>query len=295
MKLATIRISGTPTWGIVEGDEFADIGAVLRDRRPDLRAAIAAASATGWSEVRKAVESARRYPLDAIEWLPVVPNPDKIICIGLNYESHRRETGRTEVANPTVFLRLPNSQIGHKANIIRPRVSDKLDYEGELAVIIGKGGRYIEQKNAFAHVAGYACYNEGTSRDWQRHTHQFTPGKTFPRTGAFGPWMVSADEILDVSKLHLTTRVNGEVVQDAGLDQLIFSIPRLIEYCSSFTQLEPGDVIATGTPGGVGFKREPALFLKPGDTVEVEIPGVGHLSNGIADEQQLPQQQSAAG
>lgn len=232
MKLATVQLSGKPTWGVVEGDKIADVGAVLCDKLPDLRAAIAVAA---WSEVRKATESARRYPLHEIEWLPVIPNPDKIICIGLNYESHRRETGRSEVANPTVFLRLPNSQIGHKANVIRPRVSDKLDYEGELAVIIGKGGRYIEQKDAFAHIAGYACYNEGTIRDWQRHTHQFTPGKTFPGTGAFGPWMVTADEIPDLSKLHLTTRVNGEVVQDAGLDQLIFSIPRLIEYCSAFT------------------------------------------------------------
>ncbi|HKU98913.1 MAG TPA: fumarylacetoacetate hydrolase family protein [Vineibacter sp.] len=281
MRLASFQVDEKPTWGVVEGDEVADVGALLREECTDLRAAIAAQA---WSAIRRAGEKARRYPIDAITWRPVIPNPGKIICIGLNYESHRRETGRSEVGHPTVFLRLPDSQIGHRAPIIRPRVSEQLDYEGELAVIIGTGGRHIGESDALAHVAGYACYNEATVRDWQRHTHQFTPGKNFPGTGAFGPAMVTRDEIRDPEALHLTTRVNGIAVQDAGLDQLIFSIPRLIAYCSAFTRLEPGDVIATGTPGGVGFKREPPLFLKPGDTVDVEITGVGRLTNGVADE-----------
>lgn len=281
MKLASFRFEGRSSWGAVEGDTVADLGVVLGDRLPDLRAALAAEA---WAEIRAAVTSAPRRPVGAIDWLPVIPNPDKVICIGLNYESHRRETGRAAVEHPTVFLRPANSQIGHGAPLVRPTVSTALDYEGELAVIIGKPGRHISQARALAHVAGYACYNEGTLRDWQRHTHQFTPGKSFPGTGAFGPWLVTVDEIPDPSTLRLETRLNGTIVQEAGLDQLIFSIPRLIEYCSAFTQLEPGDVIATGTPGGVGFKREPPVFLAPGDRIEVDIPGVGLLANGVVDE-----------
>jgi len=281
MKFATFQVSGSTTWGIIEGDEAVDIGAVLRGRLPDLKAAIAAGDLTGLGV--HAVQ-ARRYPLTAITWLPVIPNPDKIICIGLNYETHRKETGRAEVEHPTIFSRYANSQTGHLANIIRPRVSIDLDFEGELAVIIGKPGRYVTQADAFGHVAGYACYNDGSVRDFQRHTHQFTPGKNFPDTGAFGPWMVTPDELGDLGPLRLQTRVNGQVVQDALIGQMIFSIPRQIEYCSTFTRLEPGDVIASGTPGGVGAKRTPPLWLKPGDTVEVEIDKVGLLRNGIADE-----------
>lgn len=281
MKLASFRYEGRSSWGVVEGETVADLGTVLGGRLPDLRAALAA---DAWAEIRAAVASAPRRPVGTIDWLPVIPNPDKVICVGLNYESHRRETGRAAVGHPTVFLRPANSQIGHGAPLVRPTVSTALDYEGELAVIIGKPGRYISQARALAHVAGYACYNEGTLRDWQRHTHQFTPGKSFPGTGAFGPWLVTADEIPDPSGLRLETRLNGTIVQEAGLDQLIFPIPRLIEYCSAFTRLEPGDVIATGTPGGVGFKREPPVFLVPGDRIEVDISGVGLLANGVVDE-----------
>jgi 2-keto-4-pentenoate hydratase/2-oxohepta-3-ene-1,7-dioic acid hydratase in catechol pathway len=286
MKLATVAVAGRATWGIIDGDMFLDVGSVLGAAVPDLKSAIA----MGLAETAgAAAATAPRHPVAGLAFLPVIPNPDKILCIGLNYESHRRETGRAEVGNPTIFLRVNNSQVGHQQPILRPRVSTHLDYEGELAVIIGKGGRYISRDGAFAHIAGYACYNDGSLRDWQRHTHQFTPGKNFPDTGAFGPWMVTADEIPDVEKLHLTTRLNGAVVQEAGLDQLIFTIPHIIEYCSAFTRLEPGDVIPTGTPGGVGFKRDPQLFMKPGDVVEIDIPGIGRLVNPIADEPANPQ------
>ncbi|MBV8914213.1 MAG: fumarylacetoacetate hydrolase family protein, partial [Acetobacteraceae bacterium] len=202
----------------------------------------------------------------------------------LNYETHRKETGRTEVENPTIFARYADSQTGHLANIVRPRVSQDLDFEGELAIIIGKPGRYISCADAWAHIAGYSIYNDGSVRDFQRHTHQFTPGKNFPDTGAFGPWLMTPDELGDLSKLRLQTRVNGQVVQDALIEQMIFDIPTQIEYCSTFTRLEPGDVIASGTPGGVGAKRTPPLWLKPGDTVEVEIDRLGVLRNGVADE-----------
>ena len=281
MKLATFRISGSTTWGIIEGEEATDVGAVLRDRFADLKSAIAAGALP---DLGTHAGQAQRYPLSAIEWLPVIPNPDKILCIGLNYETHRKETGRSEVAHPTIFARYANSQTGHLANIVRPRVSTDLDFEGELAVIIGKPGRYISKADAPGHVAGYACYNDGSVRDFQRHTHQFTPGKNFPDTGAFGPWMVTPDELGDLGPLRLQTRVNGQVVQDTKIELMIFDVPRQIEYCSSFTRLEPGDVIATGTPGGVGAKREPPLWLKPGDTIEVEIDKVGLLRNGVADE-----------
>ncbi|WP_315763488.1 fumarylacetoacetate hydrolase family protein [Bradyrhizobium sp. SZCCHNS2005] len=282
MKFASFTIDNSPSWGLVEGDDIADLGAVLRDRFPDLKSAIAADALT---EAAAAAPGAPRHPLAAIGFLPVIPNPDKILCIGLNYETHRKETGRTEVENPTVFGRFANSQTGHRTNIVRPRVSTDLDFEGELAIIIGKPGRYIAREDAWQHIAGYACYNEGSVRDFQRHTHQFTPGKNFPATGAFGPWLVTADEIDDLGPLKLQTRLNGQIVQEATISQMIFDIPRQVEYCSSFTRLEPGDVIATGTPGGVGSRRTPPLWMKPGDVVEVEIDRIGLLCNGIADEQ----------
>ncbi|MGM4916213.1 fumarylacetoacetate hydrolase family protein [Tardiphaga sp. 813_E8_N1_3] len=281
MKLASFQIGTSKTWGVIEGDEALDIGAVLGNRYPDLKSVIAA---DALSAVRDASGKAKRIPTADITWLPVIPNPDKILCIGLNYEMHRKETGRAEVENPTVFGRFANSQTGHLTNIIRPKNSTHLDFEGELAIVIGKPGRHITQADAWSHIAGYACYNEGSVRDFQRHTHQFTPGKNFPETGGFGPWMMTPDELGDVAPLRLQTRVNGQVVQDATIDQMIFDIPRQIEYCSSFTRLEPGDVIATGTPGGVGAKRTPPLWLKPGDIVEVEIDRLGVLRNGVADE-----------
>ncbi|MDB5504052.1 MAG: 5-carboxymethyl-2-hydroxymuconate isomerase [Tardiphaga sp.] len=281
MKLASFKIGNNRSWGVIEGEDALDVGAVLKHRYPDLKSVIAA---DALSAVGKAAREAKRYPTADIAWLPVIPNPDKILCIGLNYETHRKETGRSEVENPTVFARFANSQTGHLADIVRPKLSTHLDYEGELAIIIGKPGRHITQADAWIHIAGYACYNEGSVRDFQRHTHQFTPGKNFPETGAFGPWMMTPDELGDVKPLRLQTRVNGQIVQDATIDQMIFDIPRQIEYCSSFTRLEPGDVIVTGTPGGVGAKRTPPLWLKPGDIVEVEIDRLGVLRNGVSDE-----------
>ena len=281
MKLATFKQEGRAGWGVMVGDEIADAGTALAGRYPGIKAVLAA---DALSEVAAILHRAPRITASGVEWLPVLPDPGKILCIGLNYETHRVETGREATGHPAVFTRFADTQIGHGAPIVRPHVSTALDYEGELAIVIGRGGRYIAHDAAMAHVAGYACYNDATVRDWQRHTIQFTPGKNFPGTGALGPVLVTADEVADYRKLRISTRVNGQTVQEAGLDQLIFDVPTLIEYCSSFTPLSPGDVIATGTPGGVGFKREPQLFLKPGDTVEVEIPGVGLLRNGVADE-----------
>ena len=281
MKFASFHIDGRETWGALDGDDMLDIGALLSPNVPDLRSAIAA---NALNAARAAMTRADRHAIADIVWRPVIPNPGKILCIGLNYKAHKEEAGRADTAYPTVFVRFADSQLAHGEDIVRPRVSARLDYEGELAIIIGTGGRYIPRDQAMRHVAGYACYNDGSIRDWQRHTTQFLPGKNFPATGAFGPVMVTADEIDDYRTLQLETRLNGEVVQKAGLDQLIFDIPTLIEYCSAFTPLAAGDVIVTGTPGGVGFLREPPMFMKPGDRIEVEVSGIGLLSNGIADE-----------
>ncbi len=277
MKLATVQIGTEQAWGIVDGETLID----MRNAFPTLRSAV---EAGGLETLASHAAGAARHALSTVAWLPVIPLPDKILCVGLNYETHRNETGRSVVENPTIFARFANSQIGHGAPILRPSVSTELDFEGELAVIIGRPGRHISRDHAFAHVAGYACYNDGSVRDWQRHTHQFTPGKNFVGTGGFGPWMVTPDEVGAIGPQRLQTRVNGQVVQDALLEQMIFDVPTIIAYCSTFTRLEPGDVIATGTPGGVGAKRSPPLWLKPGDEVEVEIDGIGLLSNGVADD-----------
>jgi 2-keto-4-pentenoate hydratase/2-oxohepta-3-ene-1,7-dioic acid hydratase in catechol pathway len=280
MKLATVAIDGRTTWGIVEGETFWDVGAVLRGRYADLKSAIG----SRLSGVADARSSAAAVPTAKVIWLPVIPNPDKILCVGLNYETHRKETGRAEVEHPTIFSRYANSQTGHLHPIVRPRVSTDLDFEGELAVIIGKAGRYISRADAMDHVVGYSCYNDGSIRDFQRHTHQFTPGKNFPDTGAFGPWMMTPDELGPLGELKLQTRLNGQVMQEARIKQMIFDIPRQIEYCSTFTRLEPGDVIVSGTPGGVGARREPPLWMKPGDVVEIEVERLGVLRNVVADE-----------
>ena len=224
------------------------------------------------------------YELTNVRLEPVIPDPGQILCVGLNYSEHQMETRRERTEHPTIFARFGRSQIGHEATIIRPRESSALDFEGELAIIIGRQGRRISEDDALSFVAGYACYNDVTLRDFQKHTSQWHPGKNFPTTGAFGPWMVTADEIPDPTVLSIQTRLNGEVVQAAGLNQLIFSIPEIIAYCSTFTELRPGDVIATGTPGGVGSARKPPLWMKAGDRVEVEIPLVGCLANTVADE-----------
>jgi 2-keto-4-pentenoate hydratase/2-oxohepta-3-ene-1,7-dioic acid hydratase in catechol pathway len=283
MKFASFKTSqsAAATWGLIDGNDAVDLGALFNDRFADLKSVIAAGAL---SEVAAKAAAARRYPVAGIFWLPPIANPDKILCIGLNYETHRKETGRSEVEHPTVFTRFANSQTAHMTDIIRPRVSHDLDFEGELAVIIGKPGRSIAREAAYDHVAGYSLYNDVSVRDFQRHTHQFTPGKNFPGTGGFGPWLMTPDELGPLGTLRLMTRLNGQVVQKATIDQMIFDVPRQIEYCSTFTRLEPGDIIATGTPGGVGAKRNPPLWLKPGDKVEVEIDRLGILENGVADE-----------
>jgi 2-keto-4-pentenoate hydratase/2-oxohepta-3-ene-1,7-dioic acid hydratase in catechol pathway len=188
------------------------------------------------------------------------------------------------VGHPTVFTRFFNTQVGHEQPIVRPRASSAFDFEGELALVIGKPGRAIPAERAFDHVAGYACYNDVSVRDFQQHTSQFTPGKNFPQTGPFGPFLVTPDEVGPLGPQRIQTRLNGRIMQDARLDQMIFNVPKLIAYCSIWTELRPGDVIVTGTPGGVGARRDPPLWMKPGDEIVVEIEGVGQLTNHVVDE-----------
>lgn len=217
--------------------------------------------------------------------LPVIPDPAKILCVGLNYAEHVKETGREQKAHPAIFVRYADSLVADGQPMVKPVVTERFDYEGELAVIIGKPAHKVKAADAMAYVAGYAAFNDGSARDWQRHNIQFTPGKTFPGTGGFGPALVTPDEIGDLAGLRVQTRLNGEIVQDQPVSDMIWDIPTVIEYISAFTPLLPGDVIATGTPGGVGDKRTPPLYMKAGDKVEVDIGRAGTLTNRIIDEQ----------
>ncbi len=278
MKLVSFTAGERSSYGLVLGRGVVDLGARFPEA-PTLRDFIAM---DGLAQAADFTDA--DIPLDAIRFDPVIPNPDKIICVGLNYHDHVAETGRTVTPNPVLFARYAGSQIGQGQPLVKPLESDEFDYEGELAVVIGKGGRRIAEADALAHVAGYSCYNDGSVRDWQKHTSQFMPGKTFAGTGAFGPWLVTTDEIPDPAALTLVTRLNGEVVQKTTTDLMITSVPKLIAYCSTILPLLPGDVIVSGTPGGVGAKRTPPLWMRPGDVAEVEISGIGTLSNPVVDE-----------
>jgi len=283
MKLISFIHHDRTSYGVVQGDLVRDAGAVLADTFEDLKAVLAA-GADGLARLRRESAAAPTVTCDAVTLLPVIPNPSKIFCVGHNYDEHRAEMNRPKTAFPSVFTRCPASQVGHDQDVWIPPESTAIDYEGEMAVVIGRGGRRIPRAGALDHVAGYSCYDDISVRDWQRHTSQFTPGKNFPRTGALGPWLVTADEIPDPQVLELTTRLNGRVMQQAGTAQMIFPVAELIEYCSTFTPLEPGDVIVSGTPGGVGVRRDPQVFLQAGDVVEVEISSIGVLRSSLVAE-----------
>ena len=222
--------------------------------------------------------------LSGVTLLPVVPDTPVIWAAGVNYLDHAEETGRGTQEKPMLFIRTNHGLIADGDAFIKPDISDMIDYEGELAVIIGKAGRHISQADALSHLAGYSIFNDGSVRDWQRHTIQFGPGKNFEGTGPFGPWMVTPDEFGDPYAQHLTTRLNGMEVQNTSISKMDHKIERLIEYISTIHTLRPGDVIITGTPGGVGSRREPPLWMKDGDTIEVEITGIGTLTNPVRNE-----------
>ncbi|WP_404482566.1 fumarylacetoacetate hydrolase family protein [Novosphingobium sp. BL-52-GroH] len=268
------RPDGTSSFGRLDGDTVLDLGEPGADAwlRDALAGDLAALAVTG------------TFARGDVTLLPVVPNPEKILCVGLNYATHVAETGREQKEHPAIFTRWADSLIADGEALVRPPESVRFDYEGELAVIIGKPGRRIAPEDAWDHVAGYAPFNDGSIRDWQRHNIQFTPGKTWPGTGGFGPAMVLPADVADLASQRVQTRVNGELVQDQPISDMIWDIPTVIAYCSTFTDLKPGDVIASGTPGGVGDKRKPPLYLKAGDTVEISIGVIGTLSNPVVDE-----------
>lgn len=281
MKLVSFEHEGRAGFGLVVADGIVDLGVALGGRYVDLKALLEAGAL---AEVAALASRKPDLALADVTLLPVIPNPGKIWCAGLNYGEHVQETGRTVTEQPMFFLRVADSQVGHGGAIVRPPESIKLDYEGEIAVIIGKPGRRIAEADTWGHIAGYACYNDASVRDWQTHTSQWGPGKNFWRTGGFGPWMVTADEIPAGAVMNLVTRLNGTEVQRATTDQLIHSIPRLIAYASTVAPLRAGDVFVTGTPGGVGAKRNPPLWMKAGDVVEVEVDRIGVLRNTVVDE-----------
>lgn len=280
MKIASFRANATASYGLVTDAGVVDAGRRLT-AYPTLSAVLAGGALP---ELAKLAGEPADHALSAVELLPTIPDPQKIFCIGVNYATHLAESGHPTPAHPMIFTRFANTQVGAGQPMVRPRESERFDYEGEMAVIIGKGGRRIPREAALSHVAGYACYNDGSIRDWQRHTSQFTPGKNFAGTGAFGPWMVTTDELPDIAAQTIATRLNGIEVQRAPISDLVFDVPALIAYCSIFCELVPGDVIVTGTTGGVGAYRTPPLWMKGGDVVEVEISGIGVLRNPVIDE-----------
>lgn len=279
MKLVSFIQDGQALYGLVQGEAYVAPSADFLARYPDLKAVLAA---NALPELQAALQSGgQRVDPAQVQAQAVIPAPGKVICVGLNYKTHVAETKRPDSEHPSLFLRFADSLAAHGDEVLRPAFSERFDWEGELAFVIGKGGRHIAAEDAFEHIAGYTCFNDVSVRDWQRHTHQFTPGKNFPGTGPLGPYLLTRDEVPDVTQLALQTRLNGQVVQNASLADLIFDIPTIVAYVSRFTPLSPGDVIATGTPGGVGDRREPPLYMKEGDVVEVEITGLGVLRNRI--------------
>jgi 2-keto-4-pentenoate hydratase/2-oxohepta-3-ene-1,7-dioic acid hydratase in catechol pathway len=279
MKLISFVRDGQPSFGCVTDKGVIDLGRLFAGHAADLRQLLE----RGLLPVaREHVQAATtQVSMSDLKLLPVIPSPGKILCVGLNYHDHVIETGRAVTAHPTMFLRTAESQAAHGDSLLIPAESSQLDYEGEIALVIGKRGRRIARETAREYVAGYSCYNDGSVRDWQATTTQWTAGKNFPGTGAFGPWLVTADEIPFGTELELITRLNGDEVQRASTAQLIHGFADLIAHVSTFATLEPGDVLVTGTPGGVGFKKNPPVFLRAGDAVEVEVSHIGKLRNTV--------------
>jgi 5-carboxymethyl-2-hydroxymuconate isomerase len=288
VKLLSYLHDGRTAFGAVVGEAVVDLARRLSPTYPTLAALLAGGALDRAREI--AAREAGDVALADVEFLSPVPRPGKILCIGINYRNRNEEyrDGAEVPKYPSLFMRTPESLVGHRRPIVRPLESEQLDYEGEIALVIGKAGRRIPASAALAHIAGITCMNEGTIRDWLRHgKFNVTQGKNFARTGAIGPWMLTADEVRSFDDLRVTTRVNAEVRQDDTTANLIFPFARLVEYVSTFLTLEPGDIMATGTPTGAGARFDPPRYLKPGDVLEIEVSGVGTLSNPIVDERDL--------
>jgi 2-keto-4-pentenoate hydratase/2-oxohepta-3-ene-1,7-dioic acid hydratase in catechol pathway len=280
LRLASFRHGERTGFGVVEGDAVIDLSHRFPDRT--LRTLL--------SNPQSLLEAKGRgtlLPFEAIDWLPPVLDPPRIYCVGRNFKRAMQRAGLECPAYPILFARFASSQVGHGQAIVRPSVSQQFDYEGEVCVVVGRAGRHIAEADALDHVAGYTCYNDGSVRDYQRHTSQDTPGKNFWRSGAIGPWIVTSDEIPDPTELSLATILNGEIVQSDRLDDLLFSVPQVLAYLSSIAPLEPGTLIAMGTPFGAGVNLTPQRWLQPGDAVSVVVNRIGTLTNEVVDEADL--------
>ncbi len=285
MRLLTFFQDGSARLGVRRGEDIVDVARAMPTAPADWPSIFVAGALP---EIKRAVAAAPAealVPADEVRLLPPIPSPPKILCIGLNYRSHAVETGMAIPDYPIVFTRYPASIVGAEAPMVRPALSDNFDYEAELVAVIGRGGRAIPRDRALDHVAGYTLCNEGSVRDYQFKASQWAMGKNFDASGAMGPEIVTADELPPgAAGLRVLCRLNGETVQDGTTDDLIFDVPALIAEISAVMTLEAGDLIVTGTPPGVGFVRKPPLWLKPGDTCEVEIEGIGVLRNPVIAE-----------
>jgi 2-keto-4-pentenoate hydratase/2-oxohepta-3-ene-1,7-dioic acid hydratase in catechol pathway len=285
MKLVSFETKGIGRYGLVVDQGIIDLHARLGKTLPTLRDLLEAGEVSQAQSMGQTETS--DYSIEDVQFLPPIVHPHKIICVGLNYKNPNQKTSDKAQAPkyPNIFMRVPDSLVGHGAHIVRPPESPQLDYEGEIAIVIGKPGRRIPEEHALSHIAGITCMNEGTIRDWMWHgTVNVTQGKNFDRSGAIGPWLTTADEFSTLDNIRISTRVNGEVRQDDTTANLVFTFAFLIRYISTFTTLRPGDIIATGTPSGSGAGLDPPKYLIPGDIVEVEVQGVGKLSNSVIDE-----------
>jgi 2-keto-4-pentenoate hydratase/2-oxohepta-3-ene-1,7-dioic acid hydratase in catechol pathway len=278
VKYASFVVDGVPTWGVERDGRLVDLGPSGGNVASSIKELIADER---FPLADVAFDGAPTIAVERAEFLPPIADPGKILCVGVNYRTHQEESSKPTAQAPTIFVRFADSQMGHGAPAVYPRESDAFDYEGELALVIGRDAYRVPSEEAWSVIAGYSIYNDFSVRDWQTRATQWTPGKNFPGTGAFGPYLVPAENIEDVTALRLETRVNGEVRQSATVTDLIFSIPEIIAYVTTFTKLSPGDVIVTGTPGGVGLFMEPKGLLRPDDVVEVEITDLGVLTNTV--------------
>ncbi|WP_186223315.1 fumarylacetoacetate hydrolase family protein [Burkholderia gladioli] len=285
MKLVTFRSGDTTRLGVIDGNDVVDLNQADASVPANLRAALMSGIDLNAAARRAIASGEHRVPFASIKLAPVVPDPGKIVCLGHNFYDHAKEGGNLKPVYPLIFFRGASSLIAHEDPVIRPRVSEKLDYEAELMIVIGKRARHVKRDDALDYVYGYACFNDVSVRDYQKRTSQWTIGKNFDGTGSFGPWLVTADELpLGAEGLKLRLVLNGQVMQQASTADMIWGVAETIELLSECMTLEPGDVVAMGTPAGVGWARDPSVWLRQGDRVEVDIERVGRLQNTVQDE-----------
>ncbi len=280
MKLASVVLRGRETYGVITNRGFIDLGTRMGPACADL---VGLFEGDRLAQARQLASGPVDASLDELQYRPVNPRLDmRMFALGWAYKAHQLEAGKEELTHPNMFSKHPQSLVGHARPIVRPRLSDRFDFEGEVAIVIGTGGRHIPAERALAHIGGYSIVMDGSVRDYQKHS--VTAGKNFDASSSFGPWLVTPDEVGDPKKMVLTTRLNGQVMQHSGFDLMAWDLAELIAYISGICALQPGDVISTGTPGGVGHRRDPQVFMKAGDTLEVEVTGIGVLRNAVVDE-----------